>query len=99
MSSTPSIALSGMQAAQSQLAATGHNLANAQTAGFRRQSVETATAPSGGVTASVRTAPEPGEDLAADVVNLLAAKHAFVANLQVFRTHDRMTGALLDTKG
>jgi len=31
-----------------------------------------------------------------DVVGLLKAKNAFLANLAVFRTADRMTGALLN---
>ena len=98
MNSVSTIAASGMQAAQQRLQATGHNLANLQTAGFRRQTVETQTSPAGGVTTSVRTADQPGEDIATDLVGLMTAKHEFVANLQVFKTEDRMLGSLLDSK-
>ncbi len=96
MNALMSTALSGMNAAEQRLAASGHNLANLATAGFRRQTVETATAPSGGVTTTVRTAEPPGEDMATALVNLGVAKHAFGANLAVFKANDEMLGTLLD---
>jgi flagellar hook protein FlgE len=99
MLSTSSIALSGMQAAQAGLDVAGHNIANLATTGFRRQSLEASPAPNGGVTTSVRQASEPGDDLATDMVGLLTSKNAFLANLAVFRTGDRMLGALLDATG
>lgn len=37
-------------------------------------------------------------DLTEDVVGLIAAGHDFSANLQVLRTADEMTGALLDLR-
>ena len=33
-----------------------------------------------------------------DVVDQMSAKHAFVANVQVLKTADRMMGSLLDIK-
>ena len=42
MNSTSSIALSGLQAAQSAVRASAHNLANLATDGFRRQQVQPA---------------------------------------------------------
>lgn len=98
MNSVASIALSGMTAAQQRLGATGHNLANLATEGFRRQTVQATPVPAGGVSTELRTAAEPGNDLAADMVGLLTAKHGFVANLQVFKTEDRVLGTLLDER-
>lgn len=50
MSSLTSIAQSGLQAAQTRLSAAAHNVANAQTPGFRRQTVTAqAVAPAGNV--------------------------------------------------
>lgn len=96
MDPVSSTALSGLQAAQTRLSAAGHNIANAATPGFRRQTVDSSARPAGGVTTTLRTADVPGEDLASDVVGLVEAKHAFGANLQVFRAQDAMMGSLLD---
>jgi flagellar hook protein FlgE len=96
MSSTTAIALSGMNAAQSSLQASAHNIANLDTAGFRRQRVDQSAAAGGGATTSLAQEPASGDSEVADVVGLLQAKNAFLANLEVFRTADRMTGTLLD---
>ena len=37
--------------------------------------------------------------ISAALVGMLEAKSSFAANLTVFRTHDRMTGALLNVSG
>ena len=99
MSSALSIAFSGMQAAQTQLGAAGHNIANQGTPGFRRQTVQAQAQLSGGVQVSLGRASQPGTALEEDVVGLMQAKHAFLANLAVFKTQDRMMGSLLDTTG
>ena len=96
MSSTTAIALSGMNAAQSSLAASAHNIANLDTAGFRRQRVDQSAVPGGGVTTTLAQEPAAGDAEMTDVIGLLQAKNSFLANLAVFRTADRMTGALLD---
>lgn len=98
MNSTASIALSGMQAAQTQLRASAHNVANLATDGFRRQEVRQTPQSGGGVSAEISRADTPGEDLARDVVTQLAAKNAFLANLAVFKTSDKMAGVLLDER-
>lgn len=98
-SSIAAISLSGMNAAQSALGVSAHNIANLGTANFRRQQLELAAVPSGGVTTDVRQAADPGESPTADMIDLLQAKNAFLANLSVFRTSDRMTGSLLDITG
>lgn len=97
MPSVTLIARSGMTAATASLGAAGHNLANLGTAGFRRQLAPSESLPSGGVTARLDRAAEPGPAMEADTVGLLSAKHSFLANLAVFRTADAMSGTLLDT--
>ena len=99
MASISSIATSGLQAAQQRLQASAHNVANLQTEGFHRVEVrQQAREDGGGVDASTRRAEQPGAALEADVVDQLAAKNAFVANLAVFRTSDRMLGQLFDER-
>jgi flagellar hook protein FlgE len=99
MLSATAISLSGLSAAQTQLDVASHNIANLGTAGFKRQQVSQAAEPQGGVSSTLRQAPAPGNDLEADVVDQLKAKNLFMANLAVFKTGDRMLGALLDARG
>lgn len=99
MSSTLSIALSGLQAAQTGLGTAGHNIANSATPGFRRQTADARAVPEGGVAVSITQASRAGHALEEDMVGLLQAKHAFMANLAVFKAQDRMLGSLLDTAG
>ena len=98
MMSISAISLSGMNAAQTSLGASAHNIANLATGGFRRQLGAQATTSSDGVTTSLTQASEPGNAIEADMVGQLAAKNSFLANLAVFRTSDKMLGALLDAK-
>lgn len=98
MTTLSSIALSGMNAAQTRLDTTAHNVANLATEGFKRQETVQTEQTGGGVTASVRRADSAGNALEADVVNQLQAKNSFLANLAVFKTSDKMAGALLDVR-
>ena len=98
MSSINSIALSGMNAAQTQLDVAAGNVANAQTRGFQRRAVEQSPQPDGGVSTRVVKAAQPGPALESDMVSQLQAKNAFLANLSVFKTSNAMAGALLDKK-
>jgi flagellar hook-associated protein FlgK len=98
MASITSIALSGLNAAQTQLNASAHNIANLGTAGFKRQEVNQTAQPQGGVQATVGKSDTQGNALVTDVVTQLQAKNAFLANLAVFKTQDKMAGALLDQK-
>jgi len=97
MNAVSSIALSGLQAAQTRMSSSAHNIANAVTPNFRRQVVAQQTTPNGGVTATTARAPETGDALAEDLVALKLAQHLFTANLKVLRTQDQMLGTLLDT--
>jgi flagellar hook-associated protein FlgK len=96
MSSIPAIALSGLSAAQRGLQTSAHNIANLGTDNFRRQELVPTTNRSGGVATSLRQAAQPGNAIETDLVGQLQAKNAFLANLAVFRAHDRMAGSLLD---
>jgi flagellar basal body rod protein FlgG len=98
MASITSIARSGMSAAQTQLNASAHNLANLNTEGFKRQQVTQTAQPGGGVNATVTPTSAPGSALVDDVVAQLQAKNAFMANLTVFKTQDKMAGALFSVK-
>ena len=98
MNSTPAIARSGMQAAMSQLQAVGNNIANLGTADFRRAQVQTTASPQGGVQTTMTAAPVAGPAPETDMVGLLQAKNAFLANLAVFKTSEQMMGSLLDIR-
>lgn len=98
MSSVSSTALSGMRAAQTGLNAAAQNVANANTDKFRRQEVTNKENANGGVSAQQRRASQEGAALEKDMVGQLQAKNAFLANLAVFKTNDKIAGALLDTK-
>ena len=98
MASIASIALSGMNAAQTQLNTAAHNVANVNTPGFSRQEVVQGQQAQGGVAARASTSTTPGPSLESDVVMQLQAKNAFLANLAVFKTHDKMAGTLLNQK-
>ena len=98
MASISSIALSGLNAAQTQLQASASNVANASTPSYRRQQVLQSAQPGGGVqTETVRT-DATGSSLEADVVAQLQAKNSFLANLAVFKTSQALTGTLLNEK-
>ncbi len=93
-----STALSGIQAAQTRLNASAHNIANLNTEGFRRDQVSAQAREGGGVLASVDKAAQPGSDLVQDVVDQKMAALAFKANVQVLKTAASLTGTLLDEK-
>jgi flagellar hook protein FlgE len=106
------IALSGLQAAQTQLNTTANNVANLDTPGYKSQGVDSVDISGGGVAASVTTNNSPASsasgsadpelsqgsnvDLASEMMNLTRAKLLYAANAAVIRVGQQMTGALLD---
>jgi flagellar hook-associated protein FlgK len=96
MNTISGTALSGMKAAQALLDASANNIANAGTPGYRRQEVVQRSQADGGVATSVVQTRAQGPAMEADVVSQLQAKNQFLANLAVFKTSNKMTGALLD---
>ena len=98
MTSISSISLSGMNAAQASLNATAHNVANINTSGFRRQEVVQSDQAGGGVSTTLTVAKSDFASLETDVATQLQAKNSLLASLTVFKTSDKMTGALLNIK-
>ena len=96
MNSIPSISLSGLNAAQTQLRVAAHNIANLNTADFHRQEVTQSTQSGGGVRAEIGRAGSAGHNLEADIVQQLEARNSFQANLFVFKTGNAVLGSLLD---
>jgi len=99
MTSILSTSLSGINAAQLSMSASATNIANLGVNGFRREQVQLSADAPAGVTATLGQAASPGEDLAADVVGLLQAKNAMLANVAVFKSAARTTGPLLAVFG
>lgn len=98
MTSVSSTALSGMQAAQVGLNAAAHNVANINTEKFHRQEAVNKERSQGGVNTQLRQASKEGASPETDMVAQLQAKNAFLMNLSVFKSSDKMAGALLDAK-
>jgi flagellar hook protein FlgE len=99
MSSVSSISSSGMNAARIALSASAFNIANLGTDGFRRQQVERTSMAPAGVSATLGQATVPGDAMVTDLVDMLQANNAFLANLAVFKTSAKMAGTLLDAIG
>jgi flagellar hook protein FlgE len=100
MNSLNAIAMSGLNVALMRADASGNNIANAMTPGYRRETVVPVEEAGGGVSAMVATLPEGDglDSLAADMVDQISAVYLFKANLQVVKTQDQMLGALLDVR-
>ena len=96
MTNVSAIATSGMRAADAALRTSAHNLANLETAGFRRERVVNTAQADGGVETSTMRSQVEGSSIEDDLVAQLQAKNAFLANLAVFRGSSRATGSLLD---
>ena len=98
MNTTSAISYSGLQAAQTRLLASAHNVANSQTSGFEPLVVQQATQSGGGVSTRVERLPSDSQNMERDMVTQLQAKNALLANLSVFKTHERMLGSVLDVQ-
>lgn len=98
MNALSSIALSGINAAQTRLNASANNIANLNTDGFRRDEVSAQAVESGGVSVSVSKSDRVGTDLVQDIVEQKMAALEFKANVQVLKTSAQVMGSLLDEK-
>jgi flagellar hook protein FlgE len=105
---TMSVSISGMRAAANQMALSAHNVANAQTPGFRADRMTIQELPSGGVTTSAepvavgapvispsQTLPLSNVDLSLEVINQMLANQAFKANSTVLRSVNEETRDIL----
>ena len=96
MTITSSISLSGMQASQTLMQTSAHNIANLNTQNFTRQEVAQSMQSGGGARAQPVAAGGVGAAIETDMMQQLQAKNAFLANLSVFKTSNSMLGSLLD---
>lgn len=90
MSLVSATSSAGMRAAMNAVNASAHRIAAANAA---TQAVAASARPAPG------TGPAAVPSLEQSMIQQLAAKHAFLSNLSVFRAADEMTGALLDLHG
>jgi flagellar hook-associated protein FlgK len=91
--------LSGLRAADLLLTTTADNTANLDTPDYRAERVDLATAPDGGVAASVSRDPEPGVDLVEQMTNLSVASVVYTANARVLAANLDNERTLLDILG
>ncbi|MGE4159492.1 MAG: flagellar basal body rod protein FlgC [Planctomycetota bacterium] len=106
-----STAVSGLMTQQTRLDVHAHNIANANTPGFKASRLSQSEVAGGGTqVASITRDASPGPledvdgayeessntDLASEMVGLITAQRGFEANLPVIRTQDKMIGSLLD---
>ncbi len=96
MNTASAISRSSLQAAQTRLQVAAHNVANSQTSGFEPLAAQQAPQSGGGVSTRVERLPSDREDMERDMVAQLQAQNALLANLSVFKTHERMLGSVLD---
>ena len=108
MSQVFTIALSGMEAATTQLNVAANNIANADTPGYKAQRADLVDLSSGGVAvAGISQDATPGPiqpdgkegsnvDLARESINLTRSQILYSANAALLKVGDRMTGTLLD---
>ena len=103
------IALSGLQAAETQLSVAASNIANADAKGYKASRANLSDLPdNGGVSvSSITRDPSPGyvdeqgqegsnTDPATQTVHLMLAKTLYNANAAVVRVASQMSGTLLD---
>ena len=102
MSTLPTLASSGLAAAQARLDASANNIANVATPSYRREDVVQSTRATGGVDASLRQLDAQGDEgastaqLTQDVVNRQVALYNFQSQVLTLKTEGSMVGSLLD---
>lgn len=97
MTALTAIAQSGMQGAHLRMTTSAYNIAQRAVEPPQRLEVLVSARAAGGVDSVFQRAEGADPGLERDLVDLLAGKHAFLANLAVFKAGDRMAGTLLDT--
>lgn len=90
MSTVSATASSGVRAAMNALGASAHRIASANVA---TQAMAAKAKPAPGTPQAAVPSLEQAR------IQQLAAKHAFLANMSVFRAADEMAGALIDLHG
>ncbi|MFZ6755714.1 flagellar basal body rod C-terminal domain-containing protein [Undibacterium sp. Ji50W] len=98
--------LSGLKAYASALDSSGHNVANASTAGFVPQQVSFQEQPAGGVITTIskegaslssqESQDSSGTELASEIVQSIQFKAGFDLSAKIIKTADQMLGTLID---
>lgn len=101
MSNAANIGIAGMRAAEMRVSVRAQNIVNWRSEGYQPLvPVQTAEG-KGPVVRVTRPAELTGDfpyvDLAAEIVDMQLAKHAYKASAKVLRTADEMSKTLLDT--
>ena len=104
--STSAMAISGMNAAAQNVAATANNVANLQSENFQAVRLDQAELLNGGTRNNqMRTSEEPAVppggsnvELEREMANLMVDQNAYSANTGVVRTASQMMGTILDMK-
>lgn len=96
MNAVSSIGRSGVTAALQQQEASAHNIANAQTPHFKRETVNQRELANGGVATTIEQSQTVGNDLNAEVVQQISSTYSFQANLHTIRTQQDMMGVLVN---
>ncbi len=97
MNSATSIAASGLKVSSLQLQAAAYNIANQASGSSQRVQARLQQQTGGGVEAELVARNSGQGSLEQDLVALLAAHNATLANLAVFKRGDDALGQLLDT--
>lgn len=101
MSNAANIGIAGMRAAEMRVSVRAQNIVNWQSEGYRPLVPVQTTQGNGPVVRVSRPAELTGDfpyvDLAAEIVDMQLAKHAYKASAKVVNTADEMSKTLLDT--
>lgn len=101
MSNAMGIGIAGMRAAEARANVRTQNIVNWQSEGYRPLVPVQTTDGKGPVVRVTRPAELTGDfpfvDLAAEIVDMQLAKHAYKASAKAVKTADEMTKTLLDT--
>lgn len=95
ISSIINTAFSGMAAQRARMDAIASNVANADTPGYARRTVDMVSGPGGGVRAVERQDASGGVDLASEMADMIDTKMAYEANIAVMETGMDMWDALM----
>lgn len=91
--------LSGMNATQTRLDVSAHNIANLSTQNFTRQEVKQSDSFNGGVNVTLASSSANADNnLETEMVEQLQSKSTYMANLSVFKTNNELMGTLLNIK-
>ena len=114
MSLTINSSISALRALSTKQSVTANNIANSETAGFKKSTTILEAETNGSVSAKTQPVNTPGTminqpdgsleemsnvDLGQEVVSMIPTKHAYEANLKALKTRTEMEDTVLDLIG